>query len=160
MSVLSVPIPRWEASVAGQASPPGPEKALTANEVSGYRVSMGLECAFRKRLAPISENARSRISMSQELSAYSNSEFAYAIFPIAIDFFFLGQRGREIVESKPLSMIFTILTHCLNTKAINNYYVRTKGRWFCQDAMIIESSPLAPLADFGKFEDAPNPRLP
>ena len=63
------------------------EKTLSANEVSGYMQSMFPEDAIRKCLSPISENARSRILMSQELSVYSNSEFVYAIFPIAISLF-------------------------------------------------------------------------
>ena len=70
------------------------EKTLSANEVSGYMQSMFPEDAIRKCLSPISENARSRILMSQELSVYSNSEFAYAIFPIVIAFFW----GKGVVE--------------------------------------------------------------
>ena len=158
MSILSVPIPHGEGSVAEQASPMVAEKVLTANEVSGYRASMALEDAIRKCLAPISENARDRIRMSLELSVYSNSKFAYAIFLIAISLF-RGKGGREIGESKPLPMIFAILTHCLNKTAIRNYSVSAKSQWFCQDTMLLGSSPLAQLEDFRKFKDGHNPRL-
>ena len=55
--------------------------------------------------------------MSKDLERYSNSEYVYAIFPIAIALFW-GKGGRGIANSKPLSMIFAILTHCLNTTAV------------------------------------------
>ena len=155
MSVLSNPIPHVEGPVSEQPSPMVSEKAQSANDVSGYRTSMAIEDAIQKCLAPISENARTRIWMSQELSVYSNSEFAYAIFPIAIALF-CDKGGREIAESEPLSMICAILTHCLNTMDINIYSVRTKGQRFCQDSMLIASSPLAHLEVFGKFKDGRN----
>ena len=86
MSALSIHIPHAEGPSSEQAAPPAPENVLTANELSGYRVSMALECAIGKWPAPISENTRTRISMSQDLSLYSNSDYFYAISPIAIDF--------------------------------------------------------------------------
>ena len=96
MPVLSIPIPHGEGSVSEQPAPMvvKEEKILSANEVSGYRHPMSPEDAIRKCLAPISENARNRIRAFQELSVYSNSEFAYAIFPIVIAFFW----GKGVVE--------------------------------------------------------------
>ena len=67
-----------------------------------------------------------------------------------------------------MSMLFTILTHRLNATAINNYSVRTKGRRFCEDTMLISPSPLSPLGyrwevgwagGGGGSEDGRNPRL-
>ena len=80
MSVLSIPIPRGEWSVSEQPSPMviKEEKILSANEVSGYRKSMSPEDATQ------AEIDRNRIFMSHGLSGYSNSEFVYAISPIAI----------------------------------------------------------------------------
>ena len=115
---------------------------------------MAIEDEIRKCIAPISENARTRIWMSRGLSVYYNSEFACAIFPIAISLFW-DKGGREIVEAEPLSTIFTILTHCLGKTSTNNYSIRPKGQWSCQDVMLEGSSPLAPLGDFGKFQGYP-----
>ena len=49
--------------------------------------------------------------------------------------------GREIAKSKPLSMIFTILTHCMNKTEIDNYFARTQGRWFGLGKMLKGSAP-------------------
>ena len=140
MSVLSIPVTQGGGggggSVSEQASPMAPGKAQAANELYGCENSMSLEGAIRKRIAPIAENARTRIWMSQDLRVYSNSEYAYAIFPISIDLLW-GKGCREVSESDSLDMIFAILTHCLNTTATNNYSVRTKGQWFCQDTILI-----------------------
>ena len=158
MPALSIPIPQGAVSVSEQASPMAPGKVQTANGLSGYKNSTALEDSIQKFLAPISVNARTRIWTAQDLSLYSNSEYLYAIFPIAIAVFW-DRGGRAIVESEPLPLIFAILTHCLNKTATNNYSVRTKGQWFFQDAILIGSSPLATLEDFGKLKDGPNPRL-
>ena len=56
-------------------------------------------------------------------------------------------------------MIFTILTHCLNTTDTNNYFVRTQGRRFCLGAMLKGSSTLAHLDYYSWFPDGDNPRL-
>ena len=121
MSFLSIPIPRGVWYVSEQPSPTAlkDEKILSAKEVSGYRQSMPPGDAIQKRLSPISENARNRVWTSRELGVYSNSEFVYAICPIAIALVW-GKGGRRIVDSESLSMISTILTHCLNTTAISN----------------------------------------
>ena len=55
-------------------------------------------------------------------------------------------------------MIFAILTHCPNTKDINNYFARTPGRWFCLGAML-KGRPLAPIDYFSENPQGSNPRL-
>ena len=73
---------------------------------------------------------------------------------------FLGEKGgREIGRSRPLSSIFTILSHYLNTTDENSYSVRTIGKWPCGDAILKGSFPLAPLGDFEKSPNGPNPRI-
>ena len=72
---------------------------ITAYEMSGYRPSMTKDDALRKCLLPISDNVESRVWMSQDLSIYSNSEYVYAIFPIAVAFF-LGSMGAVILQSR------------------------------------------------------------
>ena len=158
MASISAPIPQVEGPASEQASPTAPGKIQTANELSGYRASTTKENDVQKCHSPISDNVRKRIRMSQDLSIYSNSEYVYAIFPSAVAFF-LDKGRRKIVLPKPLSMIFTIPTHCLNTTATNNYSIRTKGQWFCLGSTLIGSSPLAPLVDFDKKPDGPNPLL-
>ena len=155
MPALSIPIPHVEGSASEQAAPTAPEKVLTANKFPGYRLYIPKVDAIRKCLAPIPDNARARIWMYQDLSLYPNSVYVYAIVSIAIALSW-DKGGREIAESKPLSMICAILTHCLNTMDINIYSVRTKGQRFCQDSMLIASSPLAHLEVFGKFKDGRN----
>ena len=86
MSVISARIPDMEVSMSEQSATIAPVPGLTPNEVSRWRTCMSKEDAIQKRLAPISENVRNRILMSQELSIYSNSDYVYAIFPIAVDF--------------------------------------------------------------------------
>ena len=142
-----------------QASPIVQETEKSANEMYGYRTCMSIEGAIRKCLSPISENARNRSWMAQDLSVYSNTELVYAILPISIALSW-GKGGRRIVESETMPMIFTILTHCVNTTATNNYSVRTKGQRFCADTMLTGSSPLAPLGDWGKSKDGDNPDFP
>ena len=114
-----------EGPASEHASPEVLVKAPTANELSGYRPSTNKEDAVQKFIILISDNAQSRVWMSQDLSVYSNFQYVYAIFPTSVASFW-GQGGRGIIESKSLSMIFTILTHCLNKTAINNYSAREK----------------------------------
>ena len=135
MSLLSVPIPHGEGSASEHFSPGGPEAVHSGNEMSGYRLPMSKEDDVRKSPLPISDNVASRVWMSHDLSIYSNSEYVYTIFSIAVALFW-DQGCREIAQSEPLSTICTILTHCLNATAINNYFVRTQGRWFGLDAML------------------------
>ena len=89
---------------------------------------------------------------------YSNSAYGYAISPIAL-VLFRGKGFREIATSQPLSMVFTILSHCRNTTAVRNYFVRSEGQLFGLDAMLKESFPLSPLESFPYGETGPNPRL-
>ena len=74
------------------------------------------------------------------------------------NFPFLGKGGRAICLSRPLSSIFTILSHCLSTTAVNNYSVRTTGKWSCGDMVLKGSFPLVPLYDFGKYPNGHKPR--
>ena len=134
MSLLSAPIPQMEESAPAHVSPTLPVRAHSSNEVSGYRSSTTAGDAVPKCMLPISDNASSRVWMSQDPSIYSNSEYVCAIFPIAVDLFW-DKWGRGIVEAKPASMIFTILTHCLHTTATNNYFVRAQGQWICLGAI-------------------------
>ena len=142
MALLSAPIPPDGGSLS-EPSPDKPDGDLSANDVSGHRPSTNQEGAAKKSLLPICLNAR-RVDLDVSRSiSIPNPEYAYAVFPIAIAFS-RGKRGREIANSKPVSMIFPILTHCLNKGDINNYFVRTMGPLFCLDAMSRGSSHLAP----------------
>ena len=86
-----------------------------------------------------------------------NLEFAYAIFAIAIAMR-LGGGCLEIARSIPTTMIFTILTHCLNSAALNNYFSRADGRRFFLDTAIKGLEPLAPMAPSSGGMKEPNPR--
>ena len=109
---------------------------------------MGKEDAVRKSLLPI----------SGDLSICSNSEYFYAIFAIAV-VLRREQGGREIAQSESLSTIGAILTHCLDTTATNNYFVRTQGQWFCLATMLKGTAPVGPQDDFPEYPEGPNPRL-
>ena len=101
---------------------------------------MGKEDAVQKSLLPISDNAPSPVWMSRGRCVYSNSAHDYAILPIAVALFW-DQLCREIAHPEPLSMIFTILTHCLNTTDIANYFAWAQGLWFSLGAMLQLSPP-------------------
>ena len=113
--------------------------------------------AVEKRIGPISGNTRNQIWMCPSLSIYSNSEYVYAIPPTAVALFW-RKGGRGISESKPLSMIFAILSHILNTTDVNNYSVRTTGGCSFEDTMAKGSFPLAPLEGWGRSHSGSNPR--
>ena len=93
MSVVSVQVPEnIGVSVSENAiGIPAPERS--PNELDGYKVSMWKADAVGKCLGQISENARNQVWMCPELSVFSNSEYVYAIFPIAISLF-RGKGGR------------------------------------------------------------------
>ena len=98
MSVVSVN-PPWSVGVSASESPiEVPAPGRSPNELDGYKESMGEAGAVGKRRDPISGNARRKIWMRPELSVFSNSEYAYAIYPIAICLF-LGKGGKEIPDS-------------------------------------------------------------
>ena len=59
---------------------------------------------------------------ARELSIYSNSGYVYAARPIALALF-SDKWVRETSESEPLSMLFAILTLCLNKTDVDNYLV-------------------------------------
>ena len=87
MSAVSVNIPEL-AGISASESPaaiPAPEKA--PNELNGYKESMSKHEAVEKCLDPISDNVRNQVWMRPELSAFSNFEYVYAIYPIAISLF-------------------------------------------------------------------------
>ena len=158
MSVLSVNIP-GNLGISVSESPAGiPAPGKPPNESDGYKVSMPSSDTVWKCLDPISENARNKIWMCPELSIFSNSEYVCAIFPIPIALFW-EKGGREICLSRPLSLLFIILSHCLNTKDVNNYSVRKTGKWSCGDAVLKGSAPLAHLDDFGKYANGSKPRI-
>ena len=145
--------------MSGSGNPveiPTPEKS--AGERDGCRKSTNKEDAVKKRPDRISENVRNQIWMCPGLSTFPNSEYVYAIFSTAVALFW-GKGGRCIAESKPLSVIFTILTHCLDTSAVNNYFVRMTGKWSCGDTMAKGSAPLARLDDWERSTTGSNPRM-
>ena len=152
-------MPRYRpanASIADEKekAPPG----NSAADLSGYRIAMSRDEAARTCLLPYNWDGRAKIRMSRDLRIYSNLEYVYAIFPIALALFWC-KGGREIANSEPLYMIFTILTHCLNRTDGGNYFVRTDGRRFCLGALIEESSPLSPLDSRTGGGKGPNSRL-
>ena len=85
--------------------------------------------------------------MPPDLNVYANNEYVYAIYPIAIALFW-ERGGKEICESKALTVIFTIMTHCLNVTAPNNYAIRAVGKWSCGNTIQKGSVPIAPMGDF------------
>ena len=110
MSVISIPIPEnvgLPSSEQPVGIPPAPE-SIRANCLDTENLCQKSD-DVEKCLGPISENARNQIWMCPDLSIYSNSEYVYAIFPLAVALFW-GKGGREIPESVPLSTICAILS--------------------------------------------------
>ena len=79
--------------------------------------------------------------------------------------------GRAIVTSKPMATVFAILSHCRNTTAGRNYFVRADGQLYCTDAMLGESivlhgrnvkmfSQFIAFRLFPRWETGPYPLLP
>ena len=158
MSVVSVNIPE-HVGISVSPSPVGiPVPGKSPNEWADYKVSTPKDDAVGKCLDPISENVRNKIRMCPESSVFSNSEYVYAIFPISIALFW-GKGGEEICRPRPLSLIFAILSHCLNTTAVNNYSIRTIGKWSCGDTVLKGSPPLAHPSDFERPPNGPNARI-
>ena len=155
MSAISLSIPPQD-STTGE--PENVAVELSANTHAGYRISTPQENAVQKSLLPANLNVRTQVWTPQGLSISANSEYAYAIPPIALALFW-GKGGREIAESKPLSMISKILTLCINTTSIYNYSARGNGQWFSPDTMIKAPVPLAPLDAFSVDKVGPVPRL-
>ena len=119
----------------------------TANEIAGYLGVLKPHEAVRKSLDPIDPKVRNKTWMSSELCVYANNEYVFATFPIALALFW-DMGGKEICETRSLTVIFTILSHCLSTTATNNYSLRTLGKWSCEDTVQKGSVPLAPVDDF------------
>ena len=95
---------------------------LSAGDLAGYRFSMSKENAARKSLLPVNLNSLAKVWMPHDIRIPSDSEYVYAIFTIALALF-LDKGVREIATSKPLSMEFTILSHCLNKPDFDNYFL-------------------------------------
>ena len=105
----------------------GAKRPKTANETSGYIGVLKRHQAARESLDPIDPEARNATWISPELSVFSNNEYVFATFPIALALFW-DNGGKEICESRSLTVIFTILSHCLSATAANNYSLRTLGK--------------------------------
>lgn len=115
---------------------------------------------MRNSLLPIDLNPRTKVWAPRDLKIYHNSEYRYAISPIAVALF-RDKGGRRIKRtSKPLSMIFASLTHCLNTKASGKYFAREDGRWSRPDTMIRWPDPLVPAGTFLGGDTGRRPALP
>ena len=67
----------------------------SGGEISGYEEVLKQHEAVEKLLGPISENVRNKVWMSPDLQIYSNSEYVYGKFPIALSIFW-GKGGEEI----------------------------------------------------------------
>ena len=132
MSIIGIPLPENVGLSVSEQSVEVPAPELSAAELSGYRKSMPKSDAVKKFLGPISENVRNQIWLCPNLSIYSNSEFAYAIFLIAVAFSW-GKGGREIAESRPLSTISAIPSHVLSTTDAKNRDLGTTGKLPCED---------------------------
>ena len=98
--------------------------AKTANEVSGYSPILKTYQAVRKSLGPIGAKVRNKTLTSQDVSVYASNEYVFAKFQIALALLW-DKDGEEICESMPLTVILTILTHCLSATDPNNYSIRT-----------------------------------
>ena len=111
MSGIVISIPA-NASVEGDIE--DIEKKNPENELSGYRKSTSIEDDVRKSANGINISGRNKIRAPRDISVTPpNSEFFYEACPAAIALFW-GNGGRKIHRPGPLSMIFAILTHCLN----------------------------------------------
>ena len=87
MSVVSVNTP-GNIGISVSGSPVGiPPHEKSPNELDGGKVSMTKADAVEKCLGPISENTRNQFCTCPDLSAFPNSEYVYAIYPIAIALF-------------------------------------------------------------------------
>ena len=93
---------------------------LYSDELDGYRISTRRGNEVRRILLPANLNVRAKVWMSRDLRIYSNSEYVYAIPPIALAVFW-DKGGRGNPTSHPFSMIFTILSHWLDTSDVRNY---------------------------------------
>ena len=84
MSAISLTIP-LTVSITGA----GPEIAtpeLTVGDLAVYRISISKENAARGILLPVNLNARAKVWRFQDIRIYNNSEYVYAIPPIALAF--------------------------------------------------------------------------
>ena len=132
MYVISISAPP-NASIIDEEGKAPPE--MSANTLACYKITMSREDGVRKCLSPSNSDTRAKNRTSRDLRIFANSEYVDATFPIALSLFW-GKRCWGVAYSKPLSTVFTILTHCLYTKAANNYFAKTDGQWFCLDAVI------------------------
>ena len=125
-------------------------------ELHGYQSPDYIEKDAQKRTDAINANVRNAARRSSDLRFYSISGISYA----------LTDRNRACLESmwglggvfvsKPLSIISTILTHCLNSPSIGNYFIRAECRGSRLNAAI---KGLAPLSLPDSHPACPNHRL-
>ena len=104
----------------------GPEINTPPVELYSYRAPMSIQDAAQKVTTCINENVGETVWMSRDLSIYSNSEF-FSLPDGSRRLRCSGVNG-GIWRSNPLSMIFTTLSHCLNSTSISNYFVRPDGQ--------------------------------
>ena len=129
--------------IVSTTQPPGPingspgESAKDSPSIgrADYRIATHKEDESQKRMGTENNNVRNKVWMSRDVSTYSNSGYVFATSPIDLSMF-RGKRGREIATSHPLSMMFAILTRCLNTTEVDNYFARSEGQWFGLDTAI------------------------
>ena len=76
---------------------PTPERS--PNELDGYNVSMNKADPVGKCIGAISENVRNQGWVGPGLSVYSNSEYVYEIYQIAISLFRERRKGNSRVET-------------------------------------------------------------
>ena len=110
--------------VSGSERPEEVQKVQkTASGIDGYGNVLKHFQDVRKTLDAIDEGVRNKMWISEGLCVYANNEYVYATYPIALALS-RDKGGKEICESRPLTVTFTILTHCLSTTATNNYAIR------------------------------------
>ena len=65
----------------------GVVKAESANETAGYTICLPVGDATHKDLQSAHKSVSVKCWVSRDISAYANSEFDYAMFPVAIGLF-------------------------------------------------------------------------
>ena len=80
------------ASVSETPEVERPAARKPPKEIYGYKSALTKDEAIKKCLGTMSDQARDQVWMSPDLLIYSNSEYVFATFPIALALF-LGQGG-------------------------------------------------------------------
>ena len=97
-----------------------PPPELSANEIDDYEIATSLGNSVQKEPFAAEFKRPNKNLDAPRSKNLRNSKYVYAISPIALATFW-DEGGRQIARSKPLSMIFTILSHRLNTTDVRNY---------------------------------------